>query len=744
MSRWKLYWLLGLLMGAAAWPQLTEAQFAIRGRIASRGLVQRSGDAVGGADAKPTLVEYDDHGRKFALCSGGFGPRCGEIATLPGVKLGTPTAACAAAEHRDECMRLYGAYRSVAYSGNQVLYASSRLIAYETDFFTIDPKEEAAAGRSNCVLDEDRLPLGTNVDKARALNFVRCSTPSMNVHGESRVWAPVKRAHVEIVNYNIYRSTETNELGYFEIPYRARVNEYAAFDINAVVTFGGFEPRVRSAKKFYLSASAVSGYVFEPSQTFISALPISGYLTDPAGSSGTVYANIPLEAAVLNVRLELVNRVVTKDKDGHDVLVLDEPVGLTGYQPGVTRYAHAAQGTPIGQHQGRQIGLLQEISTPDLRDTEIYVYRVADGKLIGSRWGMSDTEVASSDCLGHACLTASMLMRGPASLYTAHSPARFNPAANVPPLVGADGKIVTPGRFGIELDYAHGLNGGHSPFLRTGDQAKVIAINRATGYMGSALVKMRQTAAGTMEFVSADPETLDSNFLTVKLAPPNIKVIATREVETQHGATRGVAKNRRPTTHAQRGFHRSPCAGWSELLSQPSLLCDVHRPRRGHRRLRGGPDRYIGLDMHDTRGHAGRSGRGSVVTATAQLRAVSHAEVQRRRHEGGQENSRWQDRAAELRLAVQAGDAVHGVLAEDGGREPHKQRPEPAQRTRCNNTHGLVQRRLAATHALSLEGADDIVTHRHRRRTATAQARAWWSIRRCHPLERLRHGGRVS
>lgn len=69
---------------------------------------------------------------------------------------------------------------------------------------------------------------------------------------------------------------------------------------------------------------------------------------------------MPLEAAYLTVHLTLGNAIV-----GTKAPVQYTRVADTGYPPGITRYEH--------QSVDGQIGLLQGISTPDLRDTEIYV-----------------------------------------------------------------------------------------------------------------------------------------------------------------------------------------------------------------------------------------------------------------------------------------------------------------------------------------------------------------------------------
>ena len=47
------------------------------------------------------------------------------------------------------------------------------------------------------------------------------------------------------------------------------------------MTVGTFEPRVRSAKKFYLSAKAVGGYIDQPGIA-------AGYVTDLSTSRGTM------------------------------------------------------------------------------------------------------------------------------------------------------------------------------------------------------------------------------------------------------------------------------------------------------------------------------------------------------------------------------------------------------------------------------------------------------------------------
>jgi hypothetical protein len=230
---------------------------------------------------------------------------------------------------------------------------------------------------------------------------------------------------------------------------------------------------------------------------------------------------------------------------------------------GDTVYSHVAQ--------DRHVGLLTAIGEPELRDTDIHVFRMADGRLIGSRWGMSHREVRGRDirglitgdedtgdqggCQGKACLLASALMRGPASRFTEFARSDYNPAARVDPILDDSGKLTRPVRAGIELDYAE------STFLRQGDQLQVVVINRATGYTGSLLATMQRGSNGMSVIVpigglNTDAITdvdLDSADWREKLAqaqvntiaqtsvtlgPPNLKIHVRRQRSIDVGAGR--------------------------------------------------------------------------------------------------------------------------------------------------------------------------------------------------------------
>ncbi len=160
-------------------------------------------------------------------------------------------------------------------------------------------------------------------------------------------------------------------------------------------------------------------------------------------------------------------------------------------------------------------GLLEEISIEDLKETDLYIYRVSTGELIVERENLKPEEYArlSSGGVGEDATEGSFfyrqLMRGPRLLQGALGNQLSNWWSD------ADIKIELFDNF-------------QADFLRMGEEVRIIAINRPTGYIGSTIAKLEfNTETGT--------NTLDVPIDKIKLRAPNLKVRAERATITELG-----------------------------------------------------------------------------------------------------------------------------------------------------------------------------------------------------------------
>ncbi|MDE1462690.1 Ig-like domain-containing protein [Spartinivicinus poritis] len=172
------------------------------------------------------------------------------------------------------------------------------------------------------------------------------------------------------------------------------------------------------------------------------------------------------------------------------------------YQPNFTKLIDKQ---PHKTHQG----LLKTINKEDLANTDIYVFRESTGELITERVGLSKNEANSYDTgvSKNNSFFYQMMVRSPEDLFSTKRQA-FNDWNDWQ----AKNKM-NPALFQRKADH-----------LRTGEPIRVIAINRATGYIGTALTTLGGTQAGG-DITSPVP--------TIILSPPNLKVWATRRYQPQ-------------------------------------------------------------------------------------------------------------------------------------------------------------------------------------------------------------------
>ena len=225
----------------------------------------------------------------------------------------------------------------------------------------------------------------------------------------------------------------------------------------------------------------------------------------PDGTIGVYFGNLPegVAAAVPGSICEANDdllEIVEDEEDGPG----NEPdvVRLADYDPDITDQ-----------------GLLKSISNSDIENTDIFVYRVSKDQLITAREGLSYDEwipyefgkVDTTD----TAVNFTMMMRGHHFYDTL-----------------AKGLDQWQVKTGVNPEL-HGRNADH---LRPGEKVKVIMINRATGYIG--------TAIGTYDTAQGTNVTTSLNIMIppVVMRPPNLKISAERKYKVEYGLTKDEEK----------------------------------------------------------------------------------------------------------------------------------------------------------------------------------------------------------
>jgi hypothetical protein len=162
------------------------------------------------------------------------------------------------------------------------------------------------------------------------------------------------------------------------------------------------------------------------------------------------------------------------------------------------------------------------ISESDLKDTDVYVYRISNDdrndERIASKEGVSQIKSEGAESL----VEYRMLMRGPLDC----SP-------------------------GISVDLYHGIAdvdestlGSKAGHLYSDDKVKVILVNRATGYIGSAIADVEEDRPKDLDGNIAD----DLGFISfspgpILMRPPNLKIKAERRYVVDSGLTAAEKRN---------------------------------------------------------------------------------------------------------------------------------------------------------------------------------------------------------
>ncbi len=159
-------------------------------------------------------------------------------------------------------------------------------------------------------------------------------------------------------------------------------------------------------------------------------------------------------------------------------------------------------------------GLLKSISLDDFKNTDLYVFRQSNGQLVVEREGIDENFIIKKDNR----FFYRLLLPGPRAYRAGQD---YNGTI-------AEAQAAA----GIPKD----LQGFHADFLRSGEMVKVIAINRATGYIATTVVQVDMGKNGDS---TKQQGGLDFPIDRLILRPPNLKIRAERMFTVQSGLSKG-------------------------------------------------------------------------------------------------------------------------------------------------------------------------------------------------------------
>ncbi|WP_396589154.1 hypothetical protein [Bermanella sp. R86510] len=175
------------------------------------------------------------------------------------------------------------------------------------------------------------------------------------------------------------------------------------------------------------------------------------------------------------------------------------------------------------QKDYRNKGLLENLNKDDLMDTDLLVFRESTGQLITERSGLNTEDFRRSGLIDDTAqdsngnFSYTIAIRSPEDSFAVRS-RRF-----------------AFDKWQAESKINPALHSQQSDFLRVGEQLRIVAINRATGYMGTVTTELTGTQIGGDVSVYVPP---------IVMGPPNLKVWATRRYEL-NGAQAGSDREKR-------------------------------------------------------------------------------------------------------------------------------------------------------------------------------------------------------
>jgi len=168
------------------------------------------------------------------------------------------------------------------------------------------------------------------------------------------------------------------------------------------------------------------------------------------------------------------------------------------------------------------VGILESISHDDLRNTDVLFFRESTGQLIMERKGLKEAELRAGEVQlddENQLVYYRVMLRGPQD-WSLNIGGRVNRRESYE-------------EWATDYQLTEPFQRKDSDYIRPGEIIKIVAINRATGYMGTASAKLSRSFAGDLT-VLAPP---------IKLSPPNLKVWAERNYDVEQGLTQGENRN---------------------------------------------------------------------------------------------------------------------------------------------------------------------------------------------------------
>ena len=246
-----------------------------------------------------------------------------------------------------------------------------------------------------------------------------------------------------------------------------------------------------------------------------------GLLSDQRATAGTSAERLALEATQMcSFNPSERSPDAPSLSSGQIQLVSPADAGLGSLWPeGMTEYSVDGVSTCNVDHQG----LVTQIDTRDLQNTTFYVFRNADGRRIGSRWGLNERDL---DCNGPWFAEHDVSGTGrnrQCPTFDPHGAAAGVVTFMSRGLSGGQGPFRS-GAMQFELDYQDEGQDRVGHGIQPGDALTVVAVNHATGYVGTV-----ETSAGGLGELSGT--LLD----TIVLRPPQLRIWAERTISDANG-----------------------------------------------------------------------------------------------------------------------------------------------------------------------------------------------------------------
>lgn len=193
-------------------------------------------------------------------------------------------------------------------------------------------------------------------------------------------------------------------------------------------------------------------------------------------------------------------------------------------------------------------GLLDSIKEDDVKNkTDIYVFRVSNGQLMCSLKGLNSNSFNSVGGINDTgMINYRIPIRGPANTNRIHDDQYF--FAHTLDDWQDDYRVPNPedpeNPYYVEPDSPYydkyssqesmiWTDNKNTDQLRIGEKVKVVMINRATGYMGTALATMGEDIRGEINLIACVAEPIN-------LQPPNLKIKVERQYDVEYGLNKDI------------------------------------------------------------------------------------------------------------------------------------------------------------------------------------------------------------